>query len=144
MTRTWYGRTQEERFLSKFEQGDGCWGWRGALTDGYGRFYTGQSSVAAHRFAYELFVGPIPEGLELDHLCRNRACVNPAHLEPVTKRENILRGVGIGAKAAQRDRCSNGHVYTPESTYRKRGWRVCRICKNERARRAYHAQKAAA
>ena len=74
------------------EQNSGCWLWLGATTDnGYGSFWADGRSHRAHRFAYAQFVGPIPSGLTLDHLCRNRICVNPKHLEPVTDRENILR-----------------------------------------------------
>lgn len=90
-------RTREERFFQFCTPGDGCWEWTGARQpDGrydYGMFWDGTRAVRAHRFAYELLVGPIPVGLELDHLCRNPPCVNPAHLEPVTHAENIRRGV---------------------------------------------------
>lgn len=82
-----------ESFTKYFEQGEGCWLWLGSLTDkGYGRFYMGGKRYLAHRYSYEHFVGPIPEGLEPDHLCRVPACVNPAHLEPVTRSENTRRG----------------------------------------------------
>src|ERR1019366_4519713 len=98
-----------ERFL-KFvlpEPNTGCWLWTGGLNrGGYGQFMTPPCTVA-HRVAYELFVGPIPEGLQLDHLCRVRSCVNPQHLEPVSQQENIRRGLGgmngaIAAGAKQR------------------------------------------
>jgi len=82
------------RFLAKVDlDPSGCWLWTSALdTAGYGRFYLNGRLVAAHGLAYDMFVGPVGEGLELDHLCRVRNCVNPRHLEPVTHRENILRG----------------------------------------------------
>jgi len=84
-----------ERFDSKIEKTDGCWIWRGSITRyGYGQFaVTAHKTARAHRFAYELWVGSIPSGLVLDHLCRNRACVHPDHLEPVTHRENLAHAV---------------------------------------------------
>jgi len=91
-----------DRFLGLVDITSGCWGWTGAKTkaeNGYGQFRGGEGQgrrrkrVVAHRFAYELAVGPVPHGLVLDHVCRNRLCVNPDHLEPVTMRENTARGV---------------------------------------------------
>jgi hypothetical protein len=127
-----------------------CWNWKGSLaTRGYGRFFVGRSEVLprgevyAYRWAYERWVGLVPEGLELDHLCRNRACVNPAHLEPVTKRTNILRGTSFSAKNAAKTHCAQGHEYTAENTYpRKSGGRDCREC-NREAQRRYQARIAA-
>lgn len=130
---------ESERFWPKVDlNGDGgCWLWT-AYCDpqGYPRFGVGITSegtrrvVYAHRWAYESLVGPIPAGLQLDHLCRVRNCVNPNHLEPVTGRENHARG----SKAMQ-THCINGHEFTVENTYvRKNGCRTCRACKRERAR----------
>ena len=95
-----------ERFWSKVDRRglDECWEWLGAkLVKGYGHFFLGGTRqegnrrwVLAHRFAYEELVGPIPDGLDLDHLCRNVGCCNPAHLEPVSRSVNLLRGVGVG------------------------------------------------
>lgn len=124
-------QTREEAFWSRVEEpnGDGCWLWGGMITDkGYGAFSDQKRQRPAHRVAYELVVGPIPEGLDLDHLCRVRNCVNPGHLEPVTRRVNVLRGVGPSAQAAARDECANGHRYTDESTYWYRGYRMCKTC----------------
>lgn len=88
------GRTAE-RFWSKVDTSGICWEWTAARSDGYGQFKSGPGEPAgAHRWAYQYLVGPIPVGVQLDHLCRNRACVNPDHLEPVSQRENILRGYG--------------------------------------------------
>lgn len=99
--------TAATRFWSKVDKrgADDCWLWTGALTTGYGRFHVavGVPLVLAHRFAYEALVGRIPRGLDLDHLCRVRACVNPAHLEPVTRRNNLMRGNTI-VRAHHEDR----------------------------------------
>lgn len=88
------GLPLSERFNLKVHRSPGCWLWQAKLNaDGYGVFsISPELSVLAHRFAYEVAVGPIPDGLVTDHLCRNRRCVNPDHLEPVTSRENTIRG----------------------------------------------------
>ncbi len=116
---------------------DGCWEWIGARWRlGYGKFNVGERRVAAHRFGYEMLVGPIPEGLDLDHLCRNPWCVNPDHLEPVTRTENTRRGIaGITNAARQRSisECPAGHPYDEENTYyAARGSRNCRACDRQR------------
>lgn len=110
-----------------------CWVWTGTLNDrGYGTYqlrgvYRG--GVKAHRVAFVLANGEIPNGFVIDHLCRNRSCVNPAHMETVSNAVNILRGEGAPAKHARKTHCSKGHEYTPESTKRdSRGSRVCRTC----------------
>lgn len=113
--------------------GDGCWLWTGALTEsGYGRLRYGGRMVRAHRLAYELTVGPIPEGLELDHLCRTRACVRADHLEPVTHQENVRRG-SLWAVNGSKTRCPAGHEYSEANTYRSDGdKRHCRTCRRVR------------
>lgn len=111
-----------------------CWQWNGTITyKGYGAFERRGKALVAHRVTYELFVGPIPDGCVLDHLCRTRSCVNPAHLEAVTNRENILRGESPSAKRARQEVCHNGHPFIRS----RNGTRKCRICKNasERASR---------
>ena len=125
--------TVEERFWGKVDRRDedGCWLWTGYRhPQGYGKFRLDGRPHNAHRVAYELSVGPVQEGLELDHLCRNRACVRPDHLEPVTHRENMQRS------AAQRTHCPQGHPWSEANTYTGRGYRECRACNREKMRAA--------
>ena len=107
-----------------------CWTYPKTLTEfGYVYFMVNQKSVAMHRFAYEMLVGPIPAGMQLDHLCRVRHCVNPHHCEPVTNRENGLRGISFAAANARKTHCPRSHEYTPENTYiGSKGERKCRAC----------------
>lgn len=108
-------------------QGD-CLVWTGhRYPNGYACIPWRGKQVLGHRLSYEQQVGPIPEGLVLDHLCRNKACINPAHLEPVTSGENTRR--------AMRTHCVNGHEFTPENTYKPAdGKRYCRECRRRRVR----------
>jgi hypothetical protein len=132
-----WARDPEERFWEQVDKtGEGCWLWLGCLHDfGYGMFSVRQRRVYAHRFAYELLVGPIPDGLEIDHLCRNPRCVNPEHLEPVTHAENILRGEAPSAHNARKTHWVRGHRFNRENTYvvKATGARMCRRCVKERA-----------
>jgi hypothetical protein len=149
-------RDPVERFREKVgpPTEEGCWPWAGFLhPSGYGMFYRGRvegraRGCRAHRFAYETFVGPIPEGLTIDHLCRNRWCVNPEHLEPVTNGENVLRGVGPPAENARKTHCDNGHLYDEKNTkyelYRGKTIRRCRKCRAAISRRRYWEAKARA
>jgi hypothetical protein len=99
------------RFWSKVSFGEDCWEWTGAkIPDGYGQFRVGQKAYPSHRLAYENLVGPVPEGLQLDHLCRNRICVRPSHLDIVTQRENVTRGMSPSACAARSGLCALGHA----------------------------------
>lgn len=139
----------EKRFWPKVDQSGACWLWTASLDGkGYGQIWNGHKGegstmLRAHRVAYELVVGPIPEGLELDHLCRVTACVNPAHLEPVTHRENQRRaGFVVAAYQSAKTHCRSGHPYDAENTYQTRGRRECKICMRDRQRR-YRARKKA-
>lgn len=137
-----YG-TPEERFWKRVSVGDGCWEWKGGTqSTGHGRFYAARKAVPAHRFAYEMMVGPIPDGLVIDHLCRNARCVRPDHLEPVTQRENIARGDNLPPINLPKTNCPAGHPYDEENTYvTPKGHQDCRECRREAGRR-YRARKA--
>ncbi len=127
-----------ERFLDKLQIGDGCWEWLGAPdSQGYGRIReTGKygRTLSAHRVSYEMFVGPIPRGLVLDHLCRNHICVRPDHLEPVTNAVNVMRGDSPQAKSARMTHCKRGHLLEWDIFPSLRGRRRCRICHREATR----------
>jgi HNH endonuclease len=116
---------------------DGHWMWvAGCDVHGYGRFWDGENVVPAHAWAYRFLIGPIPDGLQPDHLCRIHACVNPTHLEPVTIRTNLLRGVGFSARNAAKDACDHGHPFNAANTYvDSLGKRHCRVCRAADARR---------
>ena len=126
-----------ERFWDKVkvDETTGCWNWT-AYKDhsGYGIFrIDSKNTSSSHRFAYQVNKGKIPEGLQLDHLCKNRKCCNPEHLEVVTLQENTNRSeITIAVKNRNKTHCSKGHEYTPENTYvRKHGHRACRTCSKE-------------
>jgi hypothetical protein len=119
-----------ERFLEKIEITDGCWGWTGCQDRGYSVFWTGTRNIRAHRWLYERWKRSVPEGRYLDHLCRNRGCVNPDHLEIVTNQENILRGIGHTAQNARKTYCKRGHLLAGDNLYlTSEGWRRCKRCK---------------
>lgn len=139
-----------DSFLAKIDMkgSSECWLWKAAIDyDGYGQFLYNQKVVAVHRFAYELLVGEIPDGLEIDHLCRNRACVNPFHLQPVTHRENMIRGdlSGLAKGTAihkAKTHCSHGHAYNKENTYiGSDGSRTCRTCARLQAYQKYQKER---
>ena len=123
-----------------------CWLWTGAIeSNGYGWFRKGDTVIRAHRYAYEVCVGPIPEGLEIDHLCRIHPCVNPAHLEAVTMQENQLRGYGASGKNARKTHCLRGHPLSGDNLYRSKGGRrrQCKECVREHGRRYRERQRRA-
>lgn len=132
------------RIWNKVKKTPTCWEWTGAGANsvrGYGLFWYGGKLQQAHRVVYTLLVGEIPEGLQLDHLCRNKSCVNPNHLEPVTARVNTLRSDGITAKLALRTHCKNGHEFNSENTSFLPNRRRCKICNRSIAKKYYYKQK---
>ena len=107
----------------------GCWLWAAFVNpDGYGMVTVGSKSIRAHRQSYQLFVGPIPDGKQLDHLCRVRRCVNPHHLEAVDGIENWRRGESSSKLFSMRDKCANGHDLTGDNLMLYRGARRCKAC----------------
>lgn len=139
-----YDQRADVRFWGKVEKTDGCWEWTSNIgRNGYGRFLYRGALMMAHRFAYERDRGPIPEGLELDHLCSNRRCVRPSHLDPVTHRENIVRSLittpGINARKVL---CDRGHPLSGANLkVRPCGRRECRECARLRQARFKQRQR---
>lgn len=121
-----------ERLMEKTEPGEnGCLVFTGAHTATYGQIWWNRAQHLAHRVAYALLVGPIPEGMVIDHLCSNRSCVNPEHLEPVTQDENVRRsGTPMATRQLAKTHCTRGHPYDEANTYvvPKSGHRQCRTC----------------
>lgn len=131
-----------DRFAEKIALTDsGCIEWIASHNGvGYGTLTINRTGgkVLAHRFSYEWHVGPIPEGMQLDHLCRNTLCVNPEHLEPVTQRINTLRGTAPTAVNAAKTHCDRGHPLSGDNlTFTPQGWRVCIACRRRRSREKY-------
>jgi hypothetical protein len=142
-------RPPEERFWEKVDRSGDCWLWMaGRISTGYGAFHpTKGTTVLAHRWAYENEVGPIPDGLVIDHLCRVRHCVRPSHLEPVTGQINSERGAGYALLNGMRTACRNGHEYTTENTYiqpSKDNTRRCRECARAHDRKRTPRRRTAA
>ena len=133
MTRPYTRESPEVRFWSKVEKTDGCWIWKGCNRgDGYGAFSIRGRGILPHRFGYELSKGEIPKGLQIDHLCRNRLCVNPEHLEAVSQKENILRGDSAITRNRLKTHCPRGHPLIAgnlDNYEAKKGYRYCLICR---------------
>jgi hypothetical protein len=140
----------DARFDAKHSTDEnGCWLWTGGIAPhGYGIFWFEGKSVSAHRWSWERANGPVPDGLELDHLCRVRHCVNPEHLEPVTRAENHRRGLSDAAARARQQaktHCPQGHPYSGDNLIKRPGdRRGCRTCQSGEGRRAIAAKRAAA
>jgi hypothetical protein len=141
-----YGKWLPIRFWSKVNRTDTCWLWTAYCNRaGYGRYWHESVQQMAHRVSYEVLVGPIPPGLELDHLCRVTNCVNPSHLESVTHKVNVERGEGLAALARTwvgKTACKRGHPRTEENTaWKPNGTRRCVPCERMWSLRAYYARK---
>ena len=133
----------EDRFWSKVDKTETCWLWALPVTGRYARFKLSGSDRQAHRVAYEWANGPVPDGLEIDHLCRVRHCVRPSHLEAVTHTENLRRGNGWSGRNVRKTHCPQEHPYSPGNTYTlKHGGRRCKTCA-KLATRKYLRKKAA-
>lgn len=122
-------------FWSKVNKTNDCWLWTGFIKpNGYGQCWSGQRVMYAHRYSYELVYGNIPDKMTIDHLCKNRSCVNPKHMEVVTRGENTLRGDTVSARSALKTHCPSRHAYTTDNTYVKNnGHRVCKTCAKARS-----------
>ncbi|MEV5451643.1 HNH endonuclease signature motif containing protein [Streptomyces sp. NPDC052535] len=132
-----YAQTVMDRLIANLRQDGSCWVWtRSTNGDGYGLISIKRAMIRTHQVSYQLFVGSVPDGLQLDHLCRVRLCVNPDHLEPVTSGENTRRGTASQylPDRSKWTHCKNGHAFTAGNTYThpKTGYRTCRRCRADR------------
>lgn len=135
----------EERLLRHVDIDGDCWIWHGSTTPRYGQLRVDNRNIVAHRWVWENLVGPIADGLVLDHYaCRRTLCVNPDHLEPVTPLENFLRSHAVTRINRDKTHCSRGHLLDGENTYRRPdGYRDCKICVNRRSRERNARRRAA-
>lgn len=126
------------RFWAKVDRNADCWEWRGPRNaKGYGRFHASGASEMAHRTSVRLDGRDIPNGMEVDHICRNRGCVNPSHLRVVTHRENLLSGDTLAARAAAKTECRHGHPLSGDNMVVRSGRRRCRECARIRSSASY-------
>lgn len=133
-------KTVDERLWPRIDASADCWEWTGATTKGYGVIFVGGYPHMAytHRVVWERLVGPIEDDYELDHLCRNKVCANPDHLELVSHKTNVLRGWSDPARRARKTQCKRGHAFTDKNTYvTPSGHRQCRTCHRDQMREAY-------
>ena len=119
----------------------GCWTWKSTARNGYGRITIHRRQVTAHRYSYEMFRGPIPRGLQLDHLCKNTLCVRPDHLEAVTQYENNMRSDSPASRHARTTHCPKGHPYDEHGKINTKGSRECRICMRTSSREAMRRKR---
>ena len=138
-----WGKTRLEAFFEKVDQTDSCWNWTAAKSNtGYGNFYDGEKCISAHRWSYLNFVGEIPEGRQIDHMCNNTSCVNPDHLRVVTPKENWRRSNIASAVNARKTHCNYGHELSGENMFRIGTRRRCRACDRRRSLAYYYNCKA--
>lgn len=136
-------KSDSKRFWSKVEKTNSCWNWTGSKKKGYGSIYVKPKEFLTHRLSYMILVSGIPDGMTIDHLCRNRACLNPKHLEMVTLKENILRGNGVASINARKTHCKRGHKFSEDNILiqKSTGGRICRVCKRDYEKESYHKNK---
>ena len=134
---------QLKNFWGKVEFTTDCWNWKGATNGiGYGQFGVNYKLLLVHRLIYKIYHCEIPEGLTIDHLCRNKLCVNPNHLEVVTNMENNLRGYSLSAQNARKINCIKGHPLNGDNLYKYKNMRQCKICISEKSKFQNHKKQA--